>query len=233
MEEEFIYAITKCNNSSTPDPNKLSWGHLKHIIKDKTCLRNIIIITKACFELGYWPEHFKKSIMIIIPKPNKLLYNSPKSFRPIMLLNTMGKLIEKVIGDRLQFHVVLNNFIYQSQLEGLKFKFTTDIGIAFTYFIHMRWIKNMLTSSLAFDIMQFFLSLNHCLLASILCRVGFDLKVVNFFSDYLVNRKTKYIGTIFPLLLLMLILEWAKVWPSLLFFLPYIYFYFFIFWKNA
>ena len=51
----------------------------------------------------------------------------------------------------------------------------------------------MSISSLAFDIMQFFLSLNHRLLTSILYRAGFDLKVVNFFSDYLVNKKTKYI----------------------------------------
>jgi len=50
----------------------------------------------------------------------------------------------------------------------------------------------MLTSSLAFDIMQFFPSLNHCLLALILGKAGFDSRVVNFFSNYLVNRKTKY-----------------------------------------
>ena len=50
----------------------------------------------------------------------------------------------------------------------------------------------MLTSSLAFDIVQFFPSLNHCLLALILSKVGFDPRVVKFFLSYLVNRKTKY-----------------------------------------
>ena len=130
--------------------------------------------------------------MIFIPKPNKSSYDSPKSFRPIVLLNTMGKLIEKVIRDKLQFQVVSNNFIHQSQLGGLKFKSTIDIGIALTYFIHIGWIKNMLTSSLAFDIAQFFPSLNHRLLALILEKAGFKSRVVNFFSNYLVNRKTKY-----------------------------------------
>ena len=47
----------------------------------------------------------------------------------------MGKLIEKVIGDMLQFQVISNNFIHQSQLGGLKFKSTTDAGIALTHFI--------------------------------------------------------------------------------------------------
>ena len=170
----------------------MSWEHLKCIIKDKTYLKNIVIIANACFELGYWPNHFKKSTMIVIPKSNKSSYDSLKSFRPIVLLNTMGKLIEKVIRDRLQFQVVSNNFIYQSQLEGLKFKSTTDVSIALTYFIHIGWIKNMLTSSLTFDIAQFFPLLNHRLLALILGKVEFKSRVVNFFSNYLVNRKTKY-----------------------------------------
>jgi len=74
-------------------------------------------------------------MIIVIPKPNKSSYNSLKSFRPIVLLNTMGKLIENVIGEKLQFHVISNNFIHQSQLGGLKFKFTTDTGIAHTHFI--------------------------------------------------------------------------------------------------
>ena len=130
--------------------------------------------------------------MIVIPKPNKSLYDSPKSFRPIVLLNTMGKLIEKVIRDRLQFQVISNNFIYQSQLRGLKFKSTTDAGIALTYFIHIGWIKNMLTSSLVLDIVQFFPLLNYHLLVLILGKAGFNSRVVNFFSNYHVNRQTKY-----------------------------------------
>ena len=170
--------------------------------------------------------------MIIIPKPKKSSYDSLKSFKPIVLLNTMGKLIEKVIGDRLQFQVILNNFIHQSQLEGLKFKSTTDIGIALTYFICTEWIKNISTSSLVFDIMQFFPSLNHCLLVLILGKTEFESRVVNFFSNYLVNRKTKYFWNNFSLLFLTLMWKWANVWPSFLFFLPYISLCFFIFLKN-
>lgn len=136
-EEESTSTIVKCNNLSAPGPNKLSWGNLKRVVRDKTCLKNIITIANACIEIGYWPNHFKNSMTIVIPKPNKALYDSPKSFRPIVLLNSLGKLIEKVIGDRLQFHIISNNFIHQSQLGGLKFKSTTDVGITLTHFIHM------------------------------------------------------------------------------------------------
>ena len=64
---------------------------------DNDCITNIIKITNACINLGYWPNHFKISSTVIIPKPNKPSYDLPKSFRPIILLNTLGKLIEKVI----------------------------------------------------------------------------------------------------------------------------------------
>ncbi len=50
----------------------------------------------------------------------------------------------------------------------------------------------MLTSTLAFNITQFFSSLNHCLLSLILDKAGFRSKVINFFSNYLINRKTAY-----------------------------------------
>ena len=191
-EEEFTHTITNCKDLSAPSPDKMSWRHLKCIIKDKSCLKNVICIANACFDLGHWPNHFKKSTMIVIPKPNKSSYDSLKSFRPIILLNTLGKLIEKVIRERLQFQVILNNFIHQSLLGGLKFKSTTDAGITLTHFIRSGWIKNLLTSSLVFDIAQFFSSLNHCLLSLILDKAGFSSQVINFFSNYLVNRKTSY-----------------------------------------
>jgi len=47
-------------------------------------------------------------------------------------------------------------------------------------------------STLAFNIAQFFPSLNHCLLSLILGKVGFNPKVVQFVSHYLVDKKTSY-----------------------------------------
>jgi len=49
-----------------------------------------------------------------------------------------------------------------------------------------------MTSTLAFDIVQFFPSLNHCFLSHILRKASFDPKVKCSFSNYLVGRKTWY-----------------------------------------
>jgi len=94
--------------------------------------------------------------------------------------------------ERLQFIVVHNNFIHPSQLGGLKFKSTTDAGVALTHIVQSGWSKGKSSSSLTFDISQFFPSLNHNLLSRILDKAGFDSKVMSFFANYLVSRRTKY-----------------------------------------
>jgi len=131
--------------------------------------------------------------MIIIPKLNKTSYDQAKLFCPVVLLNTLGKLIEKVIVERLQFTVINNDFIHPSQLGGLRFKSTTDAGVALTHIMHSGWAKGKTTSMLAFDISQFFSSLNHCLLTLILEKAGLEPRVSSFFANYLVKRKTNYI----------------------------------------
>ena len=174
LKEEFRLALANCNNSSASGPDKLSWSHLKTIFKDDDCLNIIISIANTCIEVGFWPSHFKRSTTVIIPKPNKKSYDSPKAFRPIVLLNTVGNLTEKVIREHLQFNTASNNFIYPSQLGGLKFKSMIDAEVALTHIIQIDWIKNLSTSTLAFNIAQFFPSLNHRLLSLIIKKVGFD-----------------------------------------------------------
>ena len=68
-----------------------------------------------------------------------------------------------------------------------------DAGIALTHIIQSGWAKDKTTSTLAFDISQFFPSLNHQLLTLILKKAGLESKVSSFFTNYLVKRKTNYI----------------------------------------
>ena len=56
-------------------------------------------------------------------------------FQPIVLLNTLSKLIEKAISKRLQFQLISKNFIHSCQLGGLKQCSTTDAGVVLTHLI--------------------------------------------------------------------------------------------------
>jgi len=86
-----------------------------------------------------------------------------------------------------------NNFIHPSQLGGLKFKSTSDASTALTHIIRSGWSKERTTSTLAFNISQFFPSLNHCILILILEKAGLNPKVTNFFANYLIQRSTNYL----------------------------------------
>ena len=152
------------------------------------------------FKLDHWPLHFKISTSIIISKLNKESYDFSKAFRPIVLLNNLGKLIKKVIGKRLQFQSILNNFIHPSQLGRLKQRSTTNTSITLTHLICTRWVRNIMTSTLAFNIVQFFSSLNYHLLSCILSKAGFTPNIEQFFSNYLVGRKTQYFWNNFSFL---------------------------------
>ena len=74
---------------------------------------------------------------------------------------------------------------------------TVNAGVALIYFICLGWVKNVDTSTLAFDIAQFFLSLNHKLFPHIFNKTGFNLKILRFFQNYLVGWKAKYVWNSF------------------------------------
>ena len=131
---------------------------------DDKYINDFISIANVCINSGFQPSHFKNSISIIIFKPNKLAYNLPKTFYPIVFFNTFRKIIKKVISERIQVQSITNNFIHSNQLRELKHCSIIDIGLYLTYLIHARQVKSLNISTLAFDISSFFLSLNYQLL---------------------------------------------------------------------
>jgi len=191
-KQEFRDAIAKCSSSSTPGPDHVSWRHLKPVIADDICLERVVDIANACIKYETWPHQFKASISVVIPKPNKDSYNTPKSFRPIVLLNTTGKLVEKVISTRLQYYMTANGFLDPNQLGGIRQQSTTDTGLYLTYIIRAGWLKQCHTSVIAFDIAQFFPSLNHSFLAKCLSKASLNASIINFFNSYHANRTTTY-----------------------------------------
>ena len=99
--QEFRDVIAKCLLSSTLRPDHILQRHLKSLISYNTCLERLVHITNTCINLEYWPSHFKSTNTVVIPKPNKISHNIPSSFQPIVLLNITGKLVKKVISNRL------------------------------------------------------------------------------------------------------------------------------------
>jgi len=68
------------------------------MVSTNTYAVGILSLANACLSLYHWPGHFKELVSVIIPKPGKLAYDISKIFRPIVLLNTLSKLIKKMIA---------------------------------------------------------------------------------------------------------------------------------------
>jgi hypothetical protein len=139
----------------------MTWTHLKRILPDSIVSGKILSLADACLRVGYWLSHFKESVSVIIPKPSKPSYSTLKVFWPIVLLNTLGKLIEKMISTRLQFDSVKFGVFHSNQLGGIWQQSTKDAGLFLTHLVKAGWVQSLKTSVVAFDIAQFFPLFNH------------------------------------------------------------------------
>jgi len=75
--------LKACSNVSVPGSDHITWQYLKVILANNTCAVDILSLANACLLLHHWPRHFKESVSVIIPKPGKPAYDTP---RPLGLL---------------------------------------------------------------------------------------------------------------------------------------------------
>lgn len=71
-------------------------------------------ILNSITKLQYFPNNWKKSIVIPVKKPNKK-GDDPKSYRPISLLNCMSKLYEKILLKRIDNFMEENEILPEEQ----------------------------------------------------------------------------------------------------------------------
>ena len=145
-------ALKACSNISAPNPDYITWQYFKHILSNNSCAVGILSLANTCLSLHHWPRYSKELVSIIIPKPGKPAYDTPKAFRPIILLNTLGKLVEKMIAKWLQFDAVKYGILHPNQLEGVAQWSTKDAGMFLTHLVWAGWTKGLKPSIIAFDI---------------------------------------------------------------------------------
>ncbi|KAF8645572.1 hypothetical protein AX14_009209, partial [Amanita brunnescens Koide BX004] len=150
-QKEIWDALRPTNNSSAPGPDHVTWRHLKLALSfPDTDLALAALFNKICFT-GTWPLHFKESTSVIIPKPNKPDYTIPKAYRPIALLNTLGKLLTKILANRLQHDAAEFNILHRDQYGGIQGHSTIDAGLVLADFISEHRERGWHTSTCAID----------------------------------------------------------------------------------
>ncbi|KAF8627909.1 hypothetical protein AX15_004186 [Amanita polypyramis BW_CC] len=156
-------AIKLTSNSSALGYLNLTWHHLKFLLRENDFLLAITTLFNDILREGVWPKEFKIANMVVIPKPKRQDYMIPKIFRPIALLNCVGKLLSKILAARLQDELIKYNLLHPLQFGGIKQRSTTDAGLILTEFIKKARDNGLFTTCLAIDMVQYFPSLNHSL----------------------------------------------------------------------
>ncbi|KAF8673474.1 hypothetical protein AX14_005390 [Amanita brunnescens Koide BX004] len=133
--QEIQDAISLTSNSSAPGPDHVTWELLKRALQVSGAPEGLCHLYNQISSNGVWPSWFKESTCVIIPKPNKPRYNVPKAFRPISLLNTMGKLLTKIIATRMQFDCLKYDILHPGQCGGVAMHATIDAGTVLASFV--------------------------------------------------------------------------------------------------
>jgi ribonuclease HI len=106
----------------------------------------------ACLQIGYCPTHFKKTITVALRKPGKDDYTQPKSYRPIALLNTLGKALEAVIASRLSYLADSHHILPNRHTGGRKLTSTDHAIHLILQRIHDAWADGKIASLLLLDV---------------------------------------------------------------------------------
>lgn len=100
--EEIIECSSNITLGKAPGPDGVPDMVVKEVARFKPeILRSLF---SKCLEQGVFPESWKVANLVLLRKGDKPLVN-PSSYRPICLLNTVGKLFERIIKQRLEKHL--------------------------------------------------------------------------------------------------------------------------------
>jgi hypothetical protein len=87
-------------------------------------------IYNQCLRKGYFPKLMKRSTILPIVKPGKEESMEVTKHRPISLLNVGGKVLEKLLIERINHHVFSNSLLNENQYGFSPQKSTIDAALA-------------------------------------------------------------------------------------------------------
>lgn len=146
---------------------------------------------EACLILSYHPTAFKDAATVMLRKAGKKSYDVPKSWRPIALLPVVGKVLEKIIANRLKALVVEHNLLPNTQF-GVPGKCTTKALQFLLNPIYTAWTRDpvMEATLMGLDIEGAFNHVDREKVLEVLAESGIPDWIIYFISSFLSNRST-------------------------------------------
>ncbi len=99
---EVAHALMSQSATKAPGPDKINFQILRMIWDlDKRRITNLI---QQTMHLGYHSKEWKKGRGILLEKGGKLDLGLVRSYQVISLLNCLGKVVEKLVAERLALY---------------------------------------------------------------------------------------------------------------------------------
>ena len=135
----------------------------------------------------------KESITVILRKEGKKDYSLPGSYQPIALENTITKLIEKVLANRLTRIAEEGNLIPWNQIGARKERSTSSAIGLITTCVETAWRARpgSVVSLLSLDLAGAFDNVPHQTLLATLKRKGLPRWLVKILESFLTGRRTR------------------------------------------
>jgi len=152
----------------------------------------IIHIFNYSLQSGCFPKTWK--IANVKPLPKKAGAQAVKDFRPISLLCTLGKALEKIVHAQI-VEFMLRNSLFNSLQSGFRSSHSTSTALLKVVGDIREGIDlQQLSILVLYDFSNAFPSVHHDLLLAKLRIFGFSISVVSWFESYLKNRAQRVVN---------------------------------------
>jgi ribonuclease HI len=185
---EIEKAIRKAAPNKTPGTDDIPNGILHQTLD--LILPNLCGLFNACLQQGYCPAHFRQSITVVLRKLDKDDYTQPKSYRPIALLNTLGKALEAVVASRLTYLADTYQLLPKQHTGGRKLASTDHAIHLLLQRIYRAWSEGKMASLLLLDVSGAFDNVSRPRLLHNLRKRRVDNTLVRWIDSFLRDRST-------------------------------------------
>ncbi|KAK4201160.1 hypothetical protein QBC40DRAFT_264395 [Triangularia verruculosa] len=96
---ELFAVVSNLKKKKSPHPDGV--GNEAYRLSKGASVPHMGRLFNACLKLSYFPKPFRAAETVLLKKPGKSNYGRAQSWRPIALLSCLGKILERVVADRL------------------------------------------------------------------------------------------------------------------------------------
>ena len=187
-ETEIERAIRRSSPNKAPGGDGIPNGILQQVLD--ILLPHLHRLFSACLRLGYCPAHFRDAITVALRKPGKDDYAQPKAYRPIALLNTLGKALEAVMAGRLAYLADTHGLLPSRHTGGRKLASTEHAMHFLLQRIHRAWSEGKVASLLLLDVSGAYDNVSRQRLLHNLRKRRVSQEIVDWVASFLTNRST-------------------------------------------